>query len=240
MSRFDRGLAAKSIYLGIKLHFSSKSYDWSKYGPKKIKRRAFEASSDKFMFMRLGSASDEDVLEIVLAATIENNGNTPWVGELLDPKWRKLATIRVAKRHAFEKHFSDEVDKTLEELGSDHSSWLDGDVPKLARLVMRKVISPDTFCVMAEVFGGLDDVQSTDEILWPTFKSAMDKYRCMSARLSSATAARIMRNKIERKIEMEKYENERNRTGLRQADERVGQHDHREDAGAERPRELDL
>jgi hypothetical protein len=78
------GYEAFVLYQSIKLHFTTDSYDFFKYGGKsRISIDAFENRKDKYHFYKLSRRlTNRDDLIMFLVANFVNNDNI-WIGDLL-------------------------------------------------------------------------------------------------------------------------------------------------------------
>ena len=76
------GYEAYKLYVALKNHFNSDTYDYFRYGGKtRANAKSFEMRPDKYFFIKLAKHKDPE--KYVLANIIEDSTNV-WVGELVN------------------------------------------------------------------------------------------------------------------------------------------------------------
>lgn len=175
------GYEAFGLYQAIKLHFTTDSYDFHKYGGKsKISVEAFENRKDKYHFYKLSRRlTNRDELILFLTANFLNDENC-WVGSLLDDESEKiyrarqkvLQSLSYTFEHDCEKIF-DDVDNPNDVLQSEN-----GDYPKLLTMGLRKEIEIESICIINSMLGFVPmwTNKITDTIRWPIYRRKILKY----------------------------------------------------------------
>lgn len=175
------GYEAFGLYQAIKLHFTTDSYDFHKYGGKsKISVEAFENRRDKYQFYKLSRRlQNKDDLTNFIVANMVSNDNS-WVGDLLEEQseiaYRQRLKVIQSMSYTFqndcEKIFGD-VSNPNEVLQSE-----DGEYPKLLTMALRKEIEFETLCVLNDILGFLPmwTRKISDTIRWPEFRRKIIKY----------------------------------------------------------------
>ena len=101
---------AYKTYVAIKNHFTSKSYDFFKYGGRtKASRTTFEKRNDKYFFHKLSKR--RDVVDYLVANFIYNDSTT-WVGDFINNEQSDKHYLRLVKvRESLSYIFSQDLDR---------------------------------------------------------------------------------------------------------------------------------
>jgi len=145
------GYEAFGLYQALKLHFTTDSYDYFKYGGKtNISVTAFENRKDKYHFYKLSRkyTNKEDLINFIVANFIEDERS--WVGPLLqeeaDMNFRKRQKVIQSLSYTFENDciliFEDCILNPYEVLKTD------GDYPVLLTKTLRKEIQVESLCLL--------------------------------------------------------------------------------------------
>ena len=174
------GYEAFSIYNGLKLHFTQKSYDYLKYnGKSNISVVTFENRKDKFHFYKLSRKHQikDDYINFLVANLLEDS--KVWVGTLLSEEcdiiYRQRQKVIQSMSYTFENECRD--------LFSDYKNPNDvlvtnGDYPVLLTKALRKEISPETLIILNRILNFLPmwNKKITDTIRWPDYEMKLTKY----------------------------------------------------------------
>lgn len=147
-------------YVALKLHFTSKTYDFFKYNGK-VKSStvaAFEKRKDKYSFHKLARNVNSDEIVPFMLANFLVRGKC-WTKDLLEPearevylKWRKVFD---SLTYTFEQ----DLDKILG--GDDGINGMmrtrDGEYPKIWTMMMQGEITMETVAILQALTGCLDD-----------------------------------------------------------------------------------
>jgi len=177
----NTGFEAFSLYHGLKLHFTSKSYDFIKYnGKTNITKDAFLKRKDKYSFYRLSRKFNILELKDYLISNFVY-GNSTWVGEMIGAdgehiynKWRK---INQSLTYAFEKDILYLFDKYG--IKSEEIFRVDrGQHPALLLEVMSDCVNIETLIVMNSFTNFVDGhwQRIQDDVVWPNWKLKFEKY----------------------------------------------------------------
>jgi hypothetical protein len=175
------GYEAFVLYQSIKLHFTTDSYDFFKYGGKsRISIDTFENRKDKYHFYKLSRRlTNRDDLIMFLVANFVNNDNI-WIGDLLTEEsetiYRQRQRVIQSLSYIYEndcRKIFDGVDKPNDILQSE-----DGDYPKLLTMALRKEIEIETLCLLNKILNFMPvwSKKITDTIRWPTYQRKVEKY----------------------------------------------------------------
>jgi hypothetical protein len=175
------GYEAFGMYQAIKLHFTTDSYDFMKYGGKsKISVDAFDNRKDKYHFHKLSRrlTSQDELIMFLVANFIHND--TIWVGDLLTEEsetiYRQRQRVIQSMSYIFEndcRKIFEGVSNPNEVLQSD-----DGDYPRLLKMTLQKDTEIETLCILNNILGFLPlwNRKITDTVRWPQYSRKVTKY----------------------------------------------------------------
>jgi hypothetical protein len=175
------GYEAFGIYQAIKLHFTTDSYDFHKYGGKsKISVEAFENRRDKYQFYKLSRRlQNKDELTNFIVANMVTNDNS-WVGDLLEEQSEIAYRQRLKVIQSMSYTFQNDCDKIFSDVSNPNEVLQseDGEYPKLLTMALRKEIEFETLCVLNDILGFLPmwTRKISDTIRWPQFRRKIIKY----------------------------------------------------------------
>lgn len=172
MDPFD----AYKQYLALKSHFSTKTYDYFKYGTAvKAKRESFETRKDKYFFYKLSKR--KDLLDFLVAMFVYGKKDM-WIGDVLrneetEQLYKKWQTVKQSLTYVFM--------NDLEKLNSDLiSSFIvqDGQHPHALKLLLRDEIHLETFIILNDImrFTPSWNREIADQIIWPEVRQKCKKY----------------------------------------------------------------
>lgn len=163
-------------YLAIKQHFTVASYDYFKYNGKvRANEKSFESRRDKYMFYKL-SKREEDLHEF-LVANLSEHPNM-WVSDLLSDEADLTYKKFLLRKESLTYIFKNDIDKLLEDFDKNFRV-VDGDYPHLLKLLVRQMITKETFIIINGCVGFFDswNKKILDPVLWPTIAMNCNKLR---------------------------------------------------------------
>jgi len=175
------GYEAFVLYQSMKLHFTTDSYDYHKYGGKsRISVEAFENRKDKYFFYKLSRKfTNKDELVNYLVANFVFDEKC-WVGTLLEQsaidnylsRQKVLQSLGYSFENDCEKIFNDVSDPNLV------IKVVDGEYPTLLRMSLRNEINIETVCILNRLlkFLPLWNRDIADTIRWPEYRRKIEKY----------------------------------------------------------------
>jgi hypothetical protein len=174
------GYEAFSIYNGLKLHFTQKSYDYLKYnGKSNVSVVSFENRKDKYFFYKLSRKHPikDDYINFLVANLLEDS--KVWVGTLLGEECEVIYRQRQKVIQSLSYTFENEC----KNLFSDYKNPNDvletnGDYPILLTKALRKEISPETLIILNRILNFLPmwNKRISDTIRWPDYEMKLTKY----------------------------------------------------------------
>jgi len=199
------GYEAFSLYQAIKLHFTTDSYDFHKYGGKsKVSVEAFENRKDKYFFYKLSRRlHDKDELTDFLVANFLQDDNC-WVGNLLEETSETVYRERQKVLQSISYSFQNDCEKLFENVDNPNVVLQveNGEYPKLLSMTLQKVIQIETFCIINSLLNFLPkwDAKIDDTIRWPQYKRKVIKYTPF-IKFDKDKCKQILKRVIDEKVE---------------------------------------
>ena len=171
------GYEAYKLYVALKNHFNSDTYDFFRYGGKtRANAKSFDARHDKYFFSKL--AKHKDAQRYILANIIEDNPNV-WVGDLANEQNSEDNYKQWLKRQESLTYiFTNDLDK----LDPDYNSNLiveGSNHPLLLKLLIQRKISIETVIILNDMCGffRLWNRKIEEDVIWPMMYKKCKKYR---------------------------------------------------------------
>lgn len=174
------GYEAFSLYNALKLHFSSKSYDFFKYhGKSNISIESFENRKDKYHFYKLSRQNDkDDYIEFLVSNFLIRE--KLWAGDLLQEEAIIAYKKRMATIQSLGYIFKNDCQMLSESVESPNEllEVKDGEYPKLLIMTLQKDTHFETLCILNSLMNFLPmwDRKITDTIRYPEFSMKVKKY----------------------------------------------------------------
>lgn len=174
------GYEAFSLYNSLKLHFTSKSYDYFKYnGKSNISIEAFENRKDKYHFYKLSRQNQkEDYINFLVSNFLIKD--SLWAGDLLQEEAVVAYKQRMATIQSLGYVFSNDCEKLKNSVESPNDLLkTDGDYPILLTMVLRKEIQLETLVILNSFMNFLPmwDKKIADTIRYPEVSRKVKKYQ---------------------------------------------------------------
>lgn len=135
-------------YLALKRHFTNDSYDYQKYNGKvRASFDSFQTRNDAFYFYKLSQRQDAHHL---MVANLVKNPNI-WVRELCEESAEQTYLDWKKRIDGFTYHFKSELNKLDDDYKSNFAVPENGQHPKLITLYLQKLISLETFTLLAHL-----------------------------------------------------------------------------------------
>lgn len=163
------------LYLALKRHFTTKSYNFLQYNGKiRASRDSFESRNDKYSFSKLAKMSDPKGF---LLSNFVKHGTNIWIGTLLDDDLHERTYRHWVKyNQSLQYNFAQE----LESLGDDLEGMIrtPGDYPKLLYKYMDGDISIESLVIMNGILGFIPywNKKIEDKVVWPEYSLVIEKY----------------------------------------------------------------
>lgn len=175
------GYETFGIYQSLKLHFTTDSYDFHKYGGKsRISVDAFENRKDKYQFYKLSRRlqSKDDMIDFIVAQFVHDEN--AWVGNMLDDDSDAIYRQRQKVIQSLGYIFENDCRKIFEQTSNPNAILQSesGDYPVLLTMTLQKQIEIETLCILNRLLKFLPmwSRKITDTIRWPQYQRKILKY----------------------------------------------------------------
>jgi hypothetical protein len=162
------------VFLGMRLHFMQKSYDYPTYGPKRVD----DATLGKNYVLANALARkfpNRESLEIRLISLFKNK--LCWLNEISSPEAEKAESRHLSDLRGFSYNFRNHLD-LIKERYPDMLSAFRVDsaltVPPIGRMLLNKEINIETYCALDYL---LDFSRHIGELVWKEEKLRTEKYK---------------------------------------------------------------
>lgn len=171
------GYEAYKLYVALKNHFNSQSYDFFKYGGKtRASVASYEKRNDKHFFEIL--AKHKQCQLFIIANIVEDNPNV-WVSQIANEQQAETNFRNWKKRiESLTYTFTNDLGRLLPTY-NDNLLVKDGQHPHLLKLVVQKQVSIETLVILNDICGFYKywSRHITDTVVWPQIKTLTKKYR---------------------------------------------------------------
>ena len=167
-------------YLGLKNHFTKKTYDYHKYcGKSRATLQSFYKRKDRFFFEKLSRQKDDsEVIDFFVSNFVTcDDPQTLWIGEIMQngegnyTQWKKkVQSLSYVFREEVESIFNQKnFDRMFEIEGSKH--------PLLVKEHLQKNISLETMIILNRILGFKNNFdKKLKDPVWEFLSMRMDKY----------------------------------------------------------------
>ena len=179
------GFDVYKTYLAVKLHFTSGSYDYYKYGGKvNAKLDTFTKRKDRYFFHKLSKQyGQNDILDFFVANfTSDSKG---WIGNLLQNDGKDVYLDYRKRKESFAYHFRADCNNISDDFSNRGISFDDGfgvlvgQHPRMLRLLIRKKVSYQTAVVLNHFLNFTTnwDKEITEKVVWPEISLKVTRVR---------------------------------------------------------------
>jgi hypothetical protein len=167
------------MYVALKLHFTTDSYDYFKFrGGTRVTEANFEKRKDRYFFKKLTNRKkDDEILPYFVANFVADP--TGWIGNMVrndgDDHYREWKK-RIESLHYV---FCADVEFLLRKTEKfDLLFKIDGAHPPLLKYLLGKQISVETFVILNEILNFIPqfDKNITETIIWKDVRRTIMKY----------------------------------------------------------------
>lgn len=169
------------MYVALKLHFTSDTYDYFKFNGKvKTTETKFNVRRDKYFFQKLCNKYDGDKVRDYFVSNFVYDVNT-WVGSITKQRGEEIYSEWRRKIDSISYLVCNEVDDLLNEVETFDQLFevKNGQHPIILKKYLAKRVSVETMIILDEMIGYVKnfDKQISEKIFWPSIKKMMVKYR---------------------------------------------------------------
>ena len=167
------GYEAYRMYLAMRNHFKTKTYDFSKNQYAKAKQETYDKRKDKYFFIKLSRKYDEEELaKFYLANFVEENSE--WIGSMTAHGERNYLDY-IRKLQSLSYIFKSDADTMKESCDKFDDLFTGKPHPTLIKLWMGGKIELESVVIMEKMFEFCKDVTATDPV-WQDAKIKIMKY----------------------------------------------------------------
>ena len=169
------GFDVYKTYLGVKLHFTTDTYDYYKYGGKvNTKLDTFTKRKDRYFFHKLSTRyAEADILDFFVANFLTDSKG--WIGNLLANDGRDVYLDYKKRKESFAYHFKQDCGIIVSDFSRKSISFNDGFLcpngqhPRVLRLLIQRKISYQTTIVLNHFLNFTKnwDKEITEKVVWP-------------------------------------------------------------------------
>ncbi len=172
------GFEVYKMYLALKLHFTSKSYDYFQYrGAVKASQTSFDNRKDKYFFVKLSRKFKEHELRDFFVSNLIVDGGQ-WVGQITREGGQHYAAY-VKRTESLSYMFREDV-ATLHEMEEDFDDLfrIKSVHPPLLKAYLGGRITLETLTIFHKLLGfaGHFDKIIKEEVVWKPLQNKVVKY----------------------------------------------------------------
>lgn len=166
---------AYQLYVAIKNHFQT-TYDYFRYNGKvKVQFTAFEVRKDKYFFAKMQKHSDP--LGLLLAHFVDDP--SAWIGDIVSFDTSQELYLKWKKRQSSISYTYQEDLKKLSQDLDDSLRVVNGQHPKLLKLLLGTTIYPETVILLNSQINFFPywEKEIMDPAIWPVQYNKLQKYK---------------------------------------------------------------
>jgi hypothetical protein len=168
------GFSAFAIFNGIKLHFTSSSYDFFKYnGKSNVTKQNFANRKDKYSFYKLSRKyRNEDLVNFYVANFLVKD--ITWIGDITGAEGEENYKMWQKRNQSLSYRFKEDIMYLVDKV----STSSDRQYPLLLNETMQGAVSIETLSILNHMMGFFEmwDKKISDTIIWPTWKMKCERY----------------------------------------------------------------
>ena len=177
MSHFST-YGAYVVFVTIRTHFESPSFDFFKHHKVKAGRQALDKRSDKWFFDKVAKQyQDKDLRDFFIANRLMDRN---YVTELLDGEAEENYIRYKARRQSLTYTFTNELDRVFKHGVKKPFEISEDMYPYIVTLYLRGLISPETMVILNDFipfFEKFDKHLGTDDLIWSKIALKLRKYK---------------------------------------------------------------
>jgi hypothetical protein len=172
------GFEVYKLYLAIKLHFTSDSYNYFTFnGKTRTTLQSFEKRRDKYFFKKLATKFSQDELIQYFVAHFIQNQDT-WIGDISKIQSSSVYTEWLKKIQSMSFVFSNDVENLLKDNNFEEIFKVKTTHPPLIKKYLSQSITLETLVIFNQLLNFIKDFDKSiqDPIIWPDLKRKVLKY----------------------------------------------------------------
>jgi hypothetical protein len=179
------GFDVYKVYLGVKLHFTSKTYDYIKYGGKvNASLDSFTKRKDRYFFHKLSTRYGQDnICDFFVANFLSDRKR--WIGNLLENDGRTVYLDYKKRKESFAYHFRSDCVLLNDDIYDKRISFDNafrspkGQHPRVLQLLIQKKFSWQTAVVFDHFLSFVKnwDKEIKEKFVWPEISSTITRLK---------------------------------------------------------------
>ena len=179
------GFDVYKIYLGVKLHFTTDTYDYYKYSGKvNATLDSFTKRKDRYFFYKLSTKySPSEALDFFVSNFVDDSKK--WIGNLLNDDGHKVYLKYKKYFQSFDYSLRNSIGNIVYDFSRKRISLDDGLLvvngqhPRLLRLLIQRKINFPTAIILDSVLDFIKvwDKEITEKVVWPDLSRKLKKMR---------------------------------------------------------------
>lgn len=177
MSYFS-GYGAYIVFVTIRTHFESTTFDFFKHHKVKASRETYENRSDRWFFDKVAKEYEiKDVRDFFIANRLQDRN---YVTELLEDDAVSNYTEYQRRRQSLSYLFANEVERVFRHGIKKPFEVSEDEYPYIVSLYLRKVISPETMVILNDFIPYIDKFDKylgKHDVIWSKVSLKLTKYK---------------------------------------------------------------
>lgn len=179
------GFDVYKTYLAVKLHFTTDTYDYYKYGGKvNATLDSFTKRKDRYFFHKLSTRyGKDDILDFFVSNFLADGKK--WIGNLLQNDGKDVYLDFKKRKESFTYHFRNDCVSIINDFRTNSLNFDDGlrspngQHPRFLRLLLQKKISYQTAVVFEHFLSYVQNfnVEIKEKVVWPEIASKIIKIK---------------------------------------------------------------
>ena len=179
------GFDVYKIYLGVKLHFTTDTYDYYKYSGKvNATLDSFTKRKDRYFFYKLSTKySPSEALDFFVSNFVDDSKK--WIGNLINDDGHKVYLQYKKYFQSFDYSLRNSIGNIVYDFSRKRISLDDGLLvvngqhPRLLRLLIQRKINFPTAIILDSVLDFIKvwDKEITEKVVWPDLSRKLKKMR---------------------------------------------------------------
>ena len=173
------GFEVYKLYLAIKLHFTSDSYNYFTFnGKSRASLQSFEKRKDKYFFKKLGTKfNDEELIQYFVSHFV--NDENVWIGNITVVGNSTIFSEWQRKIQSMSHMFEQDVDTLLKDTEFEKLFKVVSTHPPLITKYLAKSITLETLVILNQLISYVKDFDKSisEPVVWPDLKRKVVKYQ---------------------------------------------------------------
>jgi hypothetical protein len=172
------GYNAYTTYVAVKMHFTSKKYNYFRHKGSKISEGALRKNNDRYWFMKLQDKySEDDLLSFFLAQYTANHMHNYWVGDSFGDKCQELYHDYQKRMGQFTRFVNQDIADLYNTYNHDEIYKVSSGYPKIITSYLAGKISLETLIVLDELNGWVGESEALVGLVGEPLLNKIEKYR---------------------------------------------------------------